>query len=150
MLRKIFLFVLCLLPWFVTSFLPIDYNYYQKLDLPFFAPPSSFYGIAWGIVYVLISLNISKLLSNYKFRDVSFSYKLTLIINYLFNQSYVIFAFILKNNFLGFIACLGTFISSLFLYEETSKYQSKKLLIPYILLGLFATILSLSIYFLNI
>ena len=57
----------------------------------------------------------------------------------------------LKNPFLGFISSLGTFISTLFLYEETALIQSKqsKLLIPYILLSLFASILSLTIYIIN-
>ena len=57
----------------------------------------------------------------------------------------------LKNNFLGFVSCLGTLISTLFLYEETSLLNNKisKLLYAYILLSLFATILSLSIFFLN-
>lgn len=152
MLKKIFLFILCLVPWFISSLFPVDYNYYESLNLPFFAPPSIFYGIVWPIVYILIALNVSSLFNTYKFKDIPWTYKLTLLINYLFNQSYIIVSFLLKNNFLGFVSCLGTFISGLFLYEETYQLKSEKikLLLPYLALGLFASILSLTIYFLNI
>ena len=58
----------------------------------------------------------------------------------------------LKSNFLGFCSCLGTFISCLFLYLETGNLNKKstKFLIPYVLLSLFATILSLTIYVMNL
>ena len=44
------------------------------------------------------------MLFNYKFKDIPLSYKWTLIINYLFNQSFTLLFFGLKNNFLGFIS----------------------------------------------
>ena len=43
MLKKAFLFILCLLPWFFTSLLPLNYDFYEKLNLPFFAPPNIFW-----------------------------------------------------------------------------------------------------------
>ena len=91
MLKKFFIFLLCLLPWFLASLFPLDYNFYSSLNLPFFAPPRIFYGIVWPIVYVLIALNISSLLWNYKFKDIPLSYKITLLVNYLFNQGYTLF-----------------------------------------------------------
>lgn len=152
MLKKFFIFLVCLLPWFLASLFPLDYNFYSSLNLPFFAPPRIFYGIVWPIIYVLIALNISSLLSNYKFGDIPLSYKFTLLTNYLFNQGYTLVFFGLKNTFLGFVFCLCNFISSLFLFEETYQLKTSKikLLIPYNILSLFATILSLVIYFLNI
>ena len=100
MLKKIFTFLLILLPWFLSSLLPIDYNYYKTIKL----------------------------------------------------QSFQLAFFIIKNNFLGFISCIITFLSTLFLTEETNNIRKKstKFLYPYILLSLFATILSLSIYLLNL
>lgn len=152
MLKKIFLYILCLLPWFISYLFKIDYTYLESLKKPFFTPPSIFYSIAWTIVYIFISITIYNIITNYKLKEIPKSYKITLLINYLFNQSFVIVFFILKNNFLGFISCLGTFLSALFLYEETSLLQSKKkyLLDPYLILSLFATILSLTIYLMNI
>ena len=152
MIKKIIKYLCCLLPWFLASIMPLNYKYYELIKKPFFAPPKIFYPIAWTIIYILISITIYTILQSNKFKNISKNYKITLLINYIFNQSYTIFFFGLKQNFLGFVSCLGTLLSALFLVEETSLLNNKisKLLIPYILLSLFATILSLSIYLLNI
>lgn len=150
-LKKIFLFILCLIPWFFSSLIPINNKFYNSLLLPFFTPPNIFYGIAWTITYIGIAISIYQIISAYTWKNVPQSYKKTLLINYLFNQSFMLVFFALKNTFLGFISCLGTFISCLFLYEETTKLQEKstKYLNPYVLLSLFATVLSVTIYIIN-
>ena len=152
MLKKIILFILCLLPWFLNNIIPVNYGYYDTIAKPSFAPPQIFYPISWTIVYILIAVTIYNIIVSQKLKDIPKSYKITLLINYLFNQSYTIVFFGLKNNFLGFISCLGTLLSTLFLYEDTTLLNNKisKLLYPYIALSIFATILSLSIYLLNI
>ena len=151
-MKKVFLFLGTLLPWFITSIIPLNYKYYDKINKPFFAPPKLFYPITWTIMYISIAITIYTILRNYKIKDINPSYKITLLINYLFNQSYTLLFFGLNNPFLGFVSCLGTLLSSLFLYEETSLLNNKisKLLYPYIILLIFATVLSLSIYLLNI
>ena len=152
MLKKIFLFLCCLLPWFLNNIIPLNYNYYKEIKLPFFAPPSYFYGIIWPIIYILIAISIYNIVSSLKWKEIPNNYKIILLINYIFNQSYTIIFFGLKNNFLAFISCLGTLITSIFLKEETSLMNNKisKILIPYILLSIFATVLSLSIYLYNV
>ena len=152
MLKKLVGFILLLLPWFLSLIFPVDYKYYDSLNLPFFAPPNWFYGVAWTTIYILITITVYSIVSNYKWKDIPLSYKITLLINYLFNQSYTLVGFGLKNNFLGFVSCLGTFISCLFLLIETKelKEKSTKFLIPYVLLSLFATILSFKIFVMNI
>lgn len=152
MLRKIIIFITCLVPWFFSSITPLNYNYYTTLKLPFFAPNRIFFGIAWTIVYIGIASSIYLIINSYKFKDIPKSYKVTLLVNYLFNQSYTLVFFGLKSIFLGFVTSLSTFLSCLFLRIETSelKEKSTKLLIPYVLLSLFATILSLTIYIMNI
>ena len=152
MLKKILIYILCLAPWFIINIIPLNYNYFNEIKTPFFTPPKLFYPIAWTIIYILISITIYSIITSYKFKEIPKSYKITLLINYLFNQSYTLVFFGLKNQFLGFISCLGTLISTLFLYEETSLLETKKkyLLIPYILLSLFATILSATIFLINI
>ena len=176
MLKKIFLFLCCLLPWFLNNIIPLNYNYYKEIKLPFFAPPSYFYGIIWPIIYILIAISIYNIVSSLKWKEIPNNYKIILLINYIFNQSYTIIFFGLKNNFLAFISCLGTLITistvvslvfnsiiiklnkidteirTIFLKEETALMNNKisKILIPYILLSIFATILSLSIYLYNV
>lgn len=151
MLKKVFVFILCLAPWFLSSIIPVDYNYFDSLKLPFFTPPKAFYGIAWSIIYILIAISIYGIVSYYRFKDIPKSYKITLVINYIFNQAYTLIFFGLKNNFLAWADCLALFISCLFLYQETNNLREKssKFLDPYVLLALFATILSLTIYVIN-
>ena len=152
MLKKILIYILCLAPWFIINLIPLNYNYFNEIKTPFFTPPKLFYPIAWTIIYILISITTYSIITSYKFKEIPKSYKITLLINYLFNQSYTLVFFGLKNQFLGFISCLGTLLSTLFLYEETSLLETKKkyLLIPYILLSIFATILSATIFLINI
>lgn len=152
MIKKCFTYLVCFIPWILTSFLKINYDYLKEMKTPFFTPPNYFYAISWTIIYLLIAYTIYSIITSYKWKEIPITYKITLGINYLFNQSFTILFFILKSNFLGFISCLGTLISTLFLYEETSLLQNKKryYLIPYIALSIFATILSLTIFLLNI
>lgn len=150
-MKKIFLFILCLIPWFLSSLIPINLEYYYSLKLPFFTPPPIFYGIAWTITYIGIAISVSMLIREFSWKGLPNSYKKTLFINYIFNQLFTVVFFYLQNSFLGFISSLGTFVSCLFLYEETSNLNEKstKYLNPYVLLSLFATILSLTIYIIN-
>lgn len=151
-MKKFVKFILILLPWFLSSLTPIDKNYYKNLNLPWFAPPSIAFGIIWTILYISIAISIYKIINNDNKKDIPNSYKYTLILNYIANQSFQPLFFYLKNNFLGFILCIITFITSLFMYKETKDVNnsSAKFLIPYIIFTLYATILSLSIYLLNI
>ena len=152
MIKKLFTYLVCLVPWFLSSIIKVDYNYLDKIKTPFFTPPNYFYAISWTIIYLLIAYTIYQIVISYKWKEIPISYKITLLLNYIFNESFTIVFFLLKNHFLGFISCLLTLITTLFLYEETSLLKNKKkyFLIPYILLSVFATILSLSIYLLNL
>lgn len=151
-MKKLAIYILCLIPWLLTSLVPFNEDFYNSLTLPFFTPPKIFFPIAWIIVYILIAFSISKIIINYGLKKITKSYKKSLIINYIFNQSFSLVFFLLENTFLGFISSLGTFVTSLFLYNETNDLDEKstKYLDPYVLLGLFATVLSLTIYILNV
>lgn len=151
-MKAFFKFIIILLPWFLSSLIPINKEFYNSLTLPSFTPPQMAYGIIWSIIYICISISIYQILNTYKIKDIPKSYKYTLLLNYIANQSFQPLFFLLKSPFLGFVSCILTFITSLFLYKETKdlKEKSAKYLIPYILFSLFATILSLSIYLLNL
>lgn len=151
-MKAFFNFIIILLPWFLSSLTPINKEYYNSLTLPFFTPPQIAYSIIWTIIYIGISISIYQIINTYKIKDIPKSYKYTLLLNYIANESFQPIFFLLKNNFLGFVSCISTFITSLFLYKETKdlKEKSAKYLILYILFSLFACILSLSIYLLNI
>ena len=64
-MKKLIIFLCCLLPWFISNIIPLDYSYYKDLKLPFFAPPQSFFGIAWSIIYILTAITIYYVVTSY-------------------------------------------------------------------------------------
>ena len=150
-LKNILTFLACLLPWFFSSLFQGDSSFYQELYRPKFAPPGILFAIIWPILYILIAITIYKVVTNYNFKNNK-DYYYSLIINFIFNQSFTIFFFALKSPCLGMVSTIGTLISGIFLYLCTKERIDKLsyLLIPYLLWGLFASILSLSIYFMNL
>ena len=151
-MKKILKFILILLPWFIGGLLfRSDTIFYKSLNKPFFAPPSILFPIVWTILYFLIALSIYLIFKNNSYKDTP-SYNKTLLINYFSNQIFSFLFFTLKSPFLALIDTFIVFISSLFLYYESKELNktSAKLLIPYIIWNLFATILIVSIFFMNL
>lgn len=145
--KKFFSYLLFLLPWFISSILfKVDKNYYLSLRLPCFAPSPIIFAIVWPILYILIAYSIYK-----TYKDRNNIYTISLIFNYIFNQLYTFFFFVLKNNFLGLIDSIIVLITSIVLFIEIKKIDKNKsyFLIPYILWNIFAFILSISIIILN-
>ena len=145
--KKFLVYLLFLLPWFISNLLfKIDTAYYQSLDRPWFAPPPIIFGIVWPILYALIAYSIYKTWSN-----SNSNYKIYLVINYIANQLYTLFFFVLKNNFLSLVDTIIILISSLYLYIETKNLnkEKEKYLIPYILWNIFALILVFTIFITN-
>ena len=151
-MKKIFKFILILVPWFIGGILfRSDTIFYKSLNKPVFAPPSILFPIVWTILYVLIAISIYLMLKDNKLKDIP-SYTKTLIINYFSNQIFSFLFFTLKSPFLALIDTFIVFISSLFLYYESKELNkiSAKLLIPYIIWNTFALILIISIFFMNL
>lgn len=151
-MKNILKFILIFVPWLLSGFLFSKYTtYYMDLNLPFFALPSFLYSIVWIILYILISISIYKIYHAYNLSKLK-NYNLYLLINYLFNQLYLFFFFYLRNPFLGLIDTIIIFITSLFLYSETDDkdYNASKYLKPYVIFNIYAVILSLTIYFMNL
>lgn len=150
-MKNLFSFILYLLPWFLSGLLFSSYtDYFDTLNLPWFALPQSLYGIVWTVLYILIAISIYKIYKNNNKKYIK-GYNQSLIGNYIFNQLYLFFMFFLENPFLGFVDSLAILITSLFLYYETKELDesASKFLIPYVIFSLYACILSLTIYFMN-
>ena len=139
--KNVVRFLIYLLPWFISSIIfRVDTSFYDSINKPFFAPPGIVFPIVWTILYILIAIGL------YNNKNKSIEYYKSLIINYFSNQIYTFLFFVIKSPFIAFIDTLVVLISSLFLYNETKS----KWFIPYIIWNVFATILSLSVYLLNI
>ncbi len=150
-MKNIIYFAVSLLPWFLSGLIFSSYtDFFNTLNLPWFALPKSLYGIVWTILYILITISITKIYLNNDKKYIK-GYTQALISNYIFNQLYLFFMFFLKNPFLGFVDSLIILITSLFLYYETKELDDKtsKFLLPYVFFNIYATILSLTIYFIN-
>ena len=145
--KKIGIFILYLLPWFISAILfRSDSTYYNNLNLPIIAPPPILFAIIWPILYILITYSIYNI---YEYSTPK--YKKILLINYLSNQLFSFFFFTLKTNFFSLIDTIIVLISSIYLYKETNNINKKysKYLIPYIIWNTFATILILTILAMN-
>lgn len=151
-MKKIFKFLLVLIPWFIGGLIfRTDTLFYKSINKPFFAPPSILFPIIWTILYILIAISIYQIYNNNSFNYTK-DYNKSLLINYFSNQVFSFFFFTLKSPFLALIDTIIVLISSLFLYYETKELNTKssKLLIPYIIWNIFATILIISIFFMNL
>lgn len=140
-MKKILKFLGYFISWILPSILfRIDTSFYDTINKPFFAPPKILFPIIWTIIYILIAIAL------YNNKNKSVIYYKSLIINYFSNQIYTFLFFSLKSPFIAFVDTVIVLISSLYLYNEIKS----KFLIPYIIWNTFATILSLSIYLLNL
>lgn len=150
-MKKFLLFIVVLLPWFLSTLFMGNNDFYKTINLPFFALPSFAYGIVWTILYILIAIAIYMIYGKYKFRDIK-DYNIALTVNYIVNQLYTFLFFSLNNLFLSFVDTVLIVITAINLYDETKKLDEKasKFLIPYILFSIFACILSATIYFMNL
>ncbi len=151
-MKKIFKFLIILLPWFIGGILfKSDIIFYKYLNKPSFAPKPIIFTIVWPILYILISISIYKIYKNNNYKDTP-EYNKALLVNYFSNQIFSFLFFTIKSPFLALIDTFIVFITSLFLYYETKEINknSSKFLIPYILWNTFALALITSIFFLNI
>ena len=151
-MKKILKFILILIPWFIGGLLfRSDTVFYKGLNKPVFAPPSILFPIVWTILYILIAISIYLILKDNKLKDNP-SYTKSLLINYVSNQIFSFLFFTLKSPFLALIDTFIVLISSLFLYYESKELNkvSSKLLIPYIIWNIFAIILIIFIFFMNL
>lgn len=149
-MKKILTFIIILLPWFISSLIfGSNTNFYKSINKPFFAPPGIVFPIVWTILYILIAISIYLIIIN---KENTKDYNKYLIINYLSNQLFTFLFFDLKSPFLALIDTVIVLLSSIYLYIESKSINktSAKLLIPYIIWNIFATILITSVFFMNI
>ena len=113
--------------------------------------PPWIFPIVWTILYILIAISIYLIYKDNSYKNTP-EYNKTLLINYFSNQVFSFLFFTLKSPFLALIDTVIVLISSLFLYYESKELNkiSAKLLIPYIIWNIFAAILIISIFFMNL
>jgi benzodiazapine receptor len=128
-----------------------NYQWYQKLKRPSWAPPSWLFGPVWTFLYILIAVSFGIVFIK-GFQDkLPFIVVLPFILNLIFNALYTPIEFGLKNNYLALVdilLVLGTLIWSLIVIHTYNPWISL-INIPYLLWVSFATVLQIAITFLN-
>ena len=127
------------------------YNWYQTLIKPAWAPPSWLFGPVWSFLYVLIFISFGTVFYKVLNKELPAIVALPFILNLIFNFIFSPIEFGLKNNYLAAIDVLlvvGTLVWSIIVIWPHFKWIAL-INIPYLFWGCFATILQLTVTYLN-
>ncbi|MBI2729103.1 MAG: tryptophan-rich sensory protein [Polaromonas sp.] len=125
--------------------------WYAQLIKPVFAPPAFVFGPVWTVLYIIIAISFGYVLWKTLKRRLPFAVLLPFILNLVFNAAYTPIQFGLKNNMLAsvdILLVLGTLIWALTAIWNRVRWVAY-VNIPYLLWVMFATVLQLSITWLN-
>ena len=128
-----------------------NYNWYSQLIKPSWSPPAWLFGPVWTFLYILIAISFGKVFLMFFQKKVSFIVILPFILNLIFNLAFTPLQFGLKNNLLAavdVILVLGTLIWAIIAIYPHARWVAY-IQIPYLLWVLFATVLQLTITYLN-
>lgn len=131
------------------------YNWYSQLIKPTWAPPSWIFGPVWTVLYAIIAISFSTVFYKAFTGKLAWTTALPFILNLIFNFSFTYFQFVLKNNFLATIDILLVLITLVWALTAIWKASAELrwiayVNIPYLLWVSFATVLQLTITYLNI
>jgi len=127
------------------------YNWYSQLIKPTWSPPGWLFGPVWTFLYILIAISFGRVFIMSWQKLIPFVVLLPFILNLIFNFAFTPLQFTLQNNFLAAIdilLVLGTLIwamIAIYPYASWITYVQ----IPYLVWVSFATVLQLTITFLN-
>lgn len=127
------------------------YYWYSQLNKPSWSPPAWLFGPVWTVLYILIALSFGKVFQLAFQKKIEFFVYLPFILNLLCNFSFTYFQFGLKNNLLAAIDILLTLIT--LVWAMIAIYPHFRWItyiqIPYFLWVSFATLLQLTVTYLN-
>lgn len=124
---------------------------YSELIKPTWAPPSWIFGPVWSFLYLLIAISFGTVFYKLATKQIPFMVALPFILNIIFNATFTYFQFGLKNNTLAAIdilLVLATLIWAMIAVFPFARWITY-IQIPYLLWVSFATVLQLTITYLN-
>jgi len=127
-------------------------NWYSQLIKPFWSPPAWMFGPVWSVLYILIAISFGNVFLMFFQKKISFIIILPFILNLIFNFSFTALQFGLKNNLLAgidIILVLSTLIWAMIAIYPYARWVTY-IQIPYLVWVSFATILQITITYLNL
>ena len=127
------------------------FSNYANLIKPSFAPPSWVFGPVWAVLYSIIFSTYGYVFYQFLNKKLPFFVILPFLLNLIFNFSFTYFQFSLKNNVLAAIDIILVLITIVWMFIAIWPYYKPVvyLNIPYLLWVSFATLVQLSITYLN-
>lgn len=127
------------------------YSTYQTLIKPTWSPPSWVFGPVWTVLYVLIAVSFGKVFLMAAEKEIPLMVALPFALNLVFNFSYTWLQFGLRNYTLASIDILLILATLVWALIAIYPYVSwvSFINVPYLLWVSFATVLQLTITYLN-
>lgn len=127
------------------------YNWYSQLLKPSWAPPSWLFGPVWTVLYALIAISFGKVFLMAFRKEIAWLVALPFVLNLIFNFAFTPLQFGLKNNLLAAVDILLVLVT--LIWALLAIYPHARWVvyinIPYLLWVAFATVLQLTITYLN-
>lgn len=125
--------------------------WYSQLIKPSWAPPSWVFGPIWTVLYILIAISFGKVFIMAWKKQIPFVVALPFILNLVFNFAFTPLQFGLQNNFLAAIDIILVLVTLIWAALKIYPYKPwiTYVQIPYFLWVLLATVLQITITYLN-
>jgi benzodiazapine receptor len=130
------------------------YNWYSQLIRPTWAPPSWLFGPVWTVLYAIIAVSFGTVFVKAFGKQLPWLVALPFVLNLIFNFAFTPLQFGLKNNLLASIDII--LVLATMIWAGIALWQAAPDLrwvvyanVPYLLWVSFATVLQLSITYLN-
>ncbi|MCX6730446.1 MAG: tryptophan-rich sensory protein [Candidatus Roizmanbacteria bacterium] len=127
------------------------YSWYSRLIKPTWSPPAWLFGPVWTVLYILIAISFGNVFRMAFQKQIAFVVVLPFILNLIFNAAFSPIQFGLQNNVLAaldILLVLGTLIWAMIAIYPYARWITY-IQIPYLMWVSFATILQLTVTYLN-
>jgi len=127
------------------------YTWYTQLIKPTWSPPSWIFGPVWTVLYILIAISFGRVIMLFIEKKIGFIVLLPFILNIIFNLAFTPLQFRLQNNLLAAIdilLVLGTLVWAMVAIFPHARWITY-IQIPYVIWVGFATVLQLTVTYLN-